>query len=104
LLFHLSHLCTESIDILIRVSLPGLEGIVFQKELLKFMGGVEVGLLLLLIGGSKSNRGLSGRVDNTHVRLERRYHLLGLENAPIDGPEPGMPLDFRQAFPMRFAA
>lgn len=50
LLFHLSHLRTERIDILVRVSLPGFEGVVFQKELLKFVGRIEVGFLLLLTG------------------------------------------------------
>jgi hypothetical protein len=53
LLFHLSHLCTESINILVRVSLPSLEGVVLQKELLKFVGRIEVCLLLLLTGNGK---------------------------------------------------
>jgi hypothetical protein len=50
LLFHLSHFRTESVDILVRVSLPSLEGVIFQKELLKFVGRIEVSLLLLLTG------------------------------------------------------
>jgi len=51
----------------------------------------------------KSDRGLWGQLDNTNVRLERRDHLFGVEDDPIDAPEPGMPFDIFQTFPMRFA-